>query len=142
MSDSRSYGDGDASLQAMGGEPGVAALVERFYDLMDSLPEARPIRQMHKGGLELSREKLTAFLTAWLGGPKRYSARWGKIRIPAFHAAFPIGEAERDQWLSCMDRAVDEQDVAEAFRAYFKETIRVPANRIVAACAQRAAERG
>ncbi|MEM6990503.1 MAG: group II truncated hemoglobin [Myxococcota bacterium] len=134
------YGDGDASLCAMGGEPGVAKLVERFYDLMETLPEVTTIREMHPADLGLSREKLTAFLTAWLGGPKRYSERWGTIRIPRAHARFPIGPDERDQWLLCMDRAIDEMDVASAFANYFKGAIRVPANRIVTACQRRAAE--
>ena len=31
----------------IGGEQGVRKLVDRFYDLMDSLPEAREIRVLH-----------------------------------------------------------------------------------------------
>ncbi len=125
----------------MGGEPGVAALVHRFYDLMESREEARPIREMHPEDLALSREKLIVFLTGWLGGPKRYAQRWGKIRIPVAHARLPIGPAERDQWLGCMDAAVDEMPISEEFREYFKIQIRVPANRIVAVCQARAGER-
>lgn len=137
MAATGSFGSGDASLQAMGGEPGVARLVDAFYDLMETLPEARPIRAMHPPRLGLARDKLTAFLTAWLGGPRRYAERWGPIRIPAAHARFDIGPAERDQWLLCMDRAIEAQDVTPEFRAYFKAAIRVPANRIVQACAAR-----
>lgn len=127
------FGEGDASLQAMGGEAGVAALVDRFYDLMDTLPEAAPIRAMHASDLSLAKEKLTVFLVGWLGGPKRYAARWGQIRIPAAHARLPIGAAERDQWLLCMDGALAQMDVTPAFAAYFRAQIRVPADRIVAA---------
>ncbi len=122
------FGDGDASLRAMGGEPGVAALVEAFYDNMEQLPQAQTIRDMHPD-LALARDKLTAFLVGWLGGPKRYAERWGRIRIPAFHAYLRIDEAERDQWLLCMDRAIEAMPVTEAFREYFKVQIRVPANR-------------
>lgn len=118
----------------MGGEAGVAALVHRFYDQMESRAEARPIREMHPKDLALSREKLIVFLVGWLGGPKRFSQRWGPIRIPVAHARLPIGPAERDQWLLCMDGAVDEMPISSEFRTYFKTQIRVPANRIVAAC--------
>lgn len=121
----------------MGGESGVAKLVHRFYDLMESRPEARPIREMHPKDLALSREKLIVFLTGWLGGPKCYAQRWGQIRIPIAHARLAIGAAERDQWLGCMDGAVDEMPISEEFRAYFKTQIRVPADRIVAVCQSR-----
>ncbi len=106
----------------------MAALVEAFYDNMETLPQAQPIRDMHPD-LARARVKLTAFLVGWLGGPKRYTEQWGRIRIPAFHAYLKIDEAERDQWLLCMDRAMDAMPVSDAFRQYFKEQIRVPANR-------------
>ena len=51
----RAFGDGDASLQAMGGEAGVGRLVDTFFDNMERLPEARTIRDMHPD-LELARE--------------------------------------------------------------------------------------
>ena len=117
--DERPYGEGDASLQAMGGEEGVAALVNAFYDEMERRPEAKRIRDMHPD-LALAREKLTVFLVGWLGGPRRYAQRWGQIRIPPAHAHLPIGEAERDAWLLCMDTAIDGMPVRPDFRAYFK----------------------
>ena len=132
------FGDGDASLQAMGGEAGVAALVEAFYDNMETLPEARTIKEMHPD-LALAREKLTVFLVGWLGGPKRYKERWGPIRIPPAHAHLTIDEAERDQWLLCMDKAIDAMPVTPEFRTYFKEQIRVPANRAMRASKARRA---
>ena len=33
--------------ERLGGGAGVRALVDRFYDLMDSLPEAYGIRKLH-----------------------------------------------------------------------------------------------
>ncbi len=131
------FGEGDASLVAMGGEAGVAALVDAFYDNMETLPEARTVKEMHPD-LALAREKLKVFLVGWLGGPKRYAQRWGKIRIPHAHAHLPIGPAEHDQWLLCMDRAIDGMPVSVAFRSYFKEQIRVPASRVLAAAQAKA----
>ncbi|MDH5670871.1 MAG: group II truncated hemoglobin [Myxococcales bacterium] len=136
--DDRRYGDGDASYQAMGGDAGVRQLVDRFYDLMESLPEARTIRDMHGPDLGLSRDKLHIFLCGWLGGPRRYAERWGPIAIPPAHAHLPIGPAERDQWLLCMDRALAEMPVAEDFKAYFREQIRVPAERVTQVCTRMA----
>jgi hemoglobin len=44
--------------QQIGGEAAVRALVKRFYELMDSLPEARDVRRMHPEDLSGSEEKL------------------------------------------------------------------------------------
>ena len=116
---------------AMGGEAGLRVLVDRFYDAMETLPEASTIRGMHSGDLSLSRDKLAAFLTGWLGGPKRYSERWGPIRIPPAHAHLSIGTAERDAWLQCMQQAIDSMPITDGFRAYFMREIAVPANRVM-----------
>src|SRR5262249_42046600 len=55
--------------ESIGGERTVRALVDRFYDLMDTLPEAAGIRALHPETLDHSREKLFMFLTGWMGGP-------------------------------------------------------------------------
>ena len=61
--------------QAAGGLEGLTKLVDEFYAIMDTLPEARTIRNMHPQGLAESRKKLTYFLSGWLGGPDRKSTR-------------------------------------------------------------------
>ncbi|MDD9940489.1 MAG: group II truncated hemoglobin [Myxococcales bacterium] len=127
------YGYEDTSFRAMGGEAGIRTLVDHFYDLMDTLPEAARIRAMHKQDLSEARDKLAAFLCGWLGGPKRYSERWGPIRIPKAHAHLGIVEQDADAWMLCMTQAAAKVDITDDFRAYFLREIRVPANRIVQA---------
>jgi hemoglobin len=132
------YGTGDASYQAAGGKEGLARLVDAFYDVMDTAPLARTIRAMHTADLSLSREKLKVFLSAWLGGPNEYRARFGPISIPGVHAHLEIAEPERDAWLHCMQRAVDDQPWAPDFKAYFMRAIAVPAERVRIASQMRA----
>jgi len=124
------YGEGDASYQAAGGEVGIRRLVDRFYDLMDSRPDASTIRRMHPRDLEGSRDKLARFLCGWLGGPARYSEKYGPIKLPRAHARFPIGAAERDAWLACMSEALVDQPMDEAFKSYLIRELNVPAERI------------
>ena len=93
---------------SIGGEQKVRALVDRFYDLMDTLPEAAGIRALHPETLDESRNKLFWFLSGWMGGPQLYIERFGHPRLRARHLPFPIGESERDQWLLCMNKALDE----------------------------------
>lgn len=141
MTDAAPYGVGDASYRAAGEREGIARVVDRFYDLMDTLPVARTIRAMHPPDLAIAREKLKVFLCAWLGGPNEYRARFGPISIPGVHAPFDIDEPERDAWLACMAQAVEEQPWDEEFKRYFLRAIAVPAERIrVASVMRRAGE--
>ena len=92
----------------LGGEPGVRALVDRFYDLMDLEPGFAGLRRLHPSTLDGSRDKLHWFLCGWLGGPALYQQRFGPPRLRARHLPYPIGIAERDQWLACMKQAMAE----------------------------------
>ena len=48
------------------------------------------------------------FLSGWSGGPALYIREiWSSAFTPA-HMPFSIGERERDQWLWCMNKALDE----------------------------------
>lgn len=109
----------------LGGEAGVRALVDRFYDLMDSAPEARVIRALHAASLKQSREKLFMFLSGWSGGPQLYIEKFGHPRLRMRHLPFAIGKRERDQWLWCMNRALDEggfhPSVTEHLKQRFSE---------------------
>lgn len=97
----------DSPYVRLGGEAGVRRLVERFYEFMDTLPEAGTIRAMHAADLSPMVDKLAVFLTGWMGGPERYSERFGRVIIPAAHQPFSIGSEERDQWLRCMRCALE-----------------------------------
>jgi hemoglobin len=135
------YGDGDATFRACGGEAGIRRLVEAFYAEMDSLPEARRIRKLHPPDLGVSIDKLARFLCGWTGGPKRYSEKYGPIRIPMAHQHLPIGEAERDAWMRCMERALEAQpDYPDDLKRYLMEQLFVPAERVRVVCERRAAE--
>jgi len=92
----------------MGGEPMVRTIVTRFYELMDTLPEVSGIRTMHPTDLSSSEDKLFSFLSGWLGGPQLYAEKYGQPRLRASHMPFPIGSAERDQWMLCMRTAMEE----------------------------------
>jgi hemoglobin len=133
--DTRTYGTGDASFQAAGGEPGIRHLVDAFFDRMGSDSRFAGIYEMHPPDKSVSRDKLARFLCGWLGGPKRYQEKYGPISIPSAHQHLPITAAERDQWLTCMTEAVAEQSFQPEFKRYLMEQLAVPAEAIRRRCA-------
>ena len=128
------YGIGDATYQAAGGLEGITRLVDSFYNYMDSLPEARRVREMHVEDLNPSRQKLTYFLSGWMGGPKLYGEHFGSISIPVAHSHLPIGMEDKDAWLLCMERALADQDYEPAFQKYVLEKLSIPAESIRLMC--------
>jgi len=131
------YGDGDATFRACGGVEGIKRLVEAFYLRMDTLPEAKRIRNLHPPDLTVSIDKLARFLSGWTGGPKLFSEKYGPIKIPMAHQHLPVGEAERDAWLLCMERALEDEDFPEDLKQYLLEQLFVPAERIREVVAER-----
>ena len=117
---------GKSLYELMGGEVGLRSLVNRFYDLLDSSPEAAQLRSLHPKSLKQSREKFFMFLTGWSGGPQLYVEKYGHPRLRMRHLLFSIGFIERDQWLWCMNKALDESQfdphVVEYLKARFAET--------------------
>ena len=102
--------------EALGGAPAVRRLVERFYQLMDELPEAYTVRRMHPESLAGSADSLFDFLCGWLGGPPLYSQKKGHPRLRMRHRAYAIGTVERDEWMLCMTQALTEQVADAALR--------------------------
>lgn len=112
-------------FERIGGEATVRELVERFYHHMDTLPEAGTIRAMHGADLGPIKDVLYKFLVGWLGGPQLYVAEHGHPRLRRKHLPFAISDAERDAWMACMLRALDDVVADEALRidlagAFFK----------------------
>jgi len=124
------YGEGDATYKGVGGADGLLTLVNEFYDVMESLDQAAHIRSMHPDDLEISRDKLYCFLSAWMGGPRLFAEKYGPIAIPRAHAHLVVNEAERDAWLLCMDKALDNLDYPQDFKDYLMTQLYVPAERI------------
>ena len=109
--------------ELLGGDAGIRSIVDRFYDLMDAAPEAKHVRGLHARSLKSSRDKLHLFLTGWTGGPPLYVEKHGHPRLRMRHFPFAIGERERDEWLWCMDRALDEHEMPAALRAQLRQRL-------------------
>lgn len=118
--------DSDVTIsifERIGGRATINLLVDRFYDRMDTLPEAKIIRAMHADDLGPIRDVLKRYLIQWTGGPKLYSVERGHPRLRQRHIGFGIGDAERDAWLTCMRGALAETATDAAARQDLDKTL-------------------
>ena len=109
----------------IGGADKIRELVKRFYQLMDELPESYGIRRMHAENLQGSEDKLFKFLNGWMGGPDLFVQEYGHPMLRRRHLPFQIDISARDQWLMCMNLALndvveDAQLRAELYQAFAK----------------------
>ena len=98
--------------QILGAE-GIRELTSVFYDLMDSMPEAAGLRAMHAADLSGMKIKLAEYLTGWMGGPPLYADKYGTVCMTTPHEHYHIGPKERDQWLACMDEALEKTGASD-----------------------------
>lgn len=102
-------GNNDTLYERIGGQAAVTELANKFYDVMQKDEYARKLLDMHPVDLTRSRMRLAHFLCEWLGGPKLFGERyvnpgWLKLR----HRHLNIGIEDRDQWLHCMIKAMQQ----------------------------------
>jgi hemoglobin len=108
--------------ELLDGETGVRALVDRFYDLMDLEPAFAGIRKMHPTTLDGSRDKLFWFLSGWTGGPNLFVERFGHPRLRARHLPYAIATDERDQWLRCMEMAMNDVGIVPSLQEHLQKS--------------------
>lgn len=114
--------DENTLYEQLGGQETIEKLVERFYHYMDTLPEVKDIRDQHAPDLTDAKNKLVMFLTGWSGGPQLYIEKFGHPRLRARHLPFKIGEKERDQWLYCMFKALEDIVKSEQLKSDLKKS--------------------
>jgi hemoglobin len=102
--------------ERIGGDAAIRKLVDRFYELMDELPETYAARKIHPADLTESGNKLFDFLSGWLGGPQRFIEKHGHPMLRRRHLPYAIGPEERDQWLLSMKMALEETVADVALR--------------------------
>lgn len=116
----------DPMIDRIGGEPQVHVLVNRFYDLIETLPQGAAIMAMHQRGHGLNhvRPAQFEFLCGFFGGRRYYAERHGHMNLREIHAHVEIRRQDAEDWLAVMDRALVETGVADRERAEIMATFR------------------
>ena len=99
-------------LDKIGGETALRELVEHFYDLVESMPEGRQIVSLHlkNHGLAHTRIEQFDFLSGFMGGRQYYMEKHRHMNVRDIHAHVPIRHEDAENWLTIMDRALDDLD--------------------------------
>jgi hemoglobin len=95
-------------LDQMGGENALRDLVETFYDLVESLPEAEQLRILHMDGHGFAHTRVEQFdfLSGFLGGRQYYMEKHRHMNVKEIHAHVPIRAQDAETWLDVMDTAL------------------------------------
>ncbi len=111
-------------FEKIGGEQGLKRLVDEFYRVMDTAPEAKRCRDLHRESLAEANHKLYMFLSGWLGGPNLYIEKYGHPRMRKRHFPFVITTIERDEWLWCMKKSLERHPARDKFKTELYESFK------------------
>lgn len=95
-------------LQQIGGEDELRQLVQTFYDLVETLPEAHALHRLHFRGFGMAhvREEQFNFLSGFMGSRQLYLEKHGHMNLREMHAHVPIRESDAEIWLQVFDQAL------------------------------------
>lgn len=96
------------TIYDMLGEDNLRLMVNNFYDLVQQNDIISPLFQ---GDFESIRKKQFMFLSQFFGGPGLYSAEFGHPKMRMRHLPHKITVEAKDEWLKCMQKAVDSLDI-------------------------------
>jgi hemoglobin len=112
------------------GDLNLKNLVNEFYSRVQENTVLSPLFQ---GDFETIKEKQYFFLTQFLGGPLRYTEKFGHPRMRMRHLPHAIDEKAMEQWLACMKASIEtlplERGIKDALYACFPPVARHMVNR-------------
>lgn len=115
----------------IGGEAGVYALANGFYDNMLLLPEAQELLAIHPQPMDSIRQRFFEYLSGWLGGPALFEQKYGHPRLRARHLPFEVTPSLAHQWMLCMTKALEEHVDDMQLRGQLHEALSGLANHMI-----------
>ena len=112
----------------MGGLSATRALVDEFYDVMESDERVVELLQMHPKKLFRTRINLYRYLTHWFGGPELFGKQYMNPNwLELKHRRLNFNENEKNQWIYCMNTAMNNLEysvqIKQEVMTVFKDTI-------------------
>jgi hemoglobin len=123
-----------SALEDIGGETRLRDLVKTFYDLIETLPEGANLRRLHGRGHGIAHARVEQFnfLAGFMGGRRYYMEKHGHMDVKLMHAHVPIRQEDADNWMVCMNKALDDEghsgEHIEKLRAVFTRVATILVN--------------
>ena len=116
----------ESVLDQLGGERTLKQLIEHFYDLVESLPEAHILRDLHMEGhgFAHTREEQFDFMSGFLGGRQYYLEKHRHMNVREIHAHIPIRTEDAETWLNTWDKALDDMNIDGPYVDRMRKTVR------------------
>ena len=113
-------------LEHIGGDAVLRKLVNDFYDQVEVLPQGEKLRLLHARGHGLmhAREEQFNFMSGFMGGRRHYMEKHGHMNLKQIHEHLPITTKDAEDWLFCMDRALEMNALEGAEVAKLRQTLR------------------
>lgn len=110
----------------LGGHETMQAIVNRFYDLMETDPAYAELRAMHAPDLAKMRKSLAMFLAGWSGGPRDWFDQNPGRCMMSVHKPYVITKQVAEQWAEAMKRAIadvapEDAELAKAMGGVLEE---------------------
>jgi len=102
-----------ATIYSKLGDEKLQQLLDYFYDTLFETEIAHLFDQTEK---EVIKDKQFCFLTQFLGGPQRYSEKYGAPKMRQRHQPHKIDENAKNIWLGCMKEAIATLDIDDEFK--------------------------
>lgn len=115
------FGDSEIPYDLLGGDAVFEPLLRDFYFVR--LP-ASAIAHLFPPDTEETLRKQLFFQRMYWGGPDDYTPLRGHPRMRARHLPFPIGRAEAEAWMGCMEEAVAASAMPPDLRPVFLARLR------------------
>ncbi len=109
-------------FEAIGGEEGMQKLMYRFYDIIYE-SDIHNFFPQDREEFDKVKVKNSKFFIQVCGGPKVYEDESGGMDLDEYmirvHDDFTIDENARIEWLGCMRKALEEQEIDEEIKEDF-----------------------
>ena len=96
------------------GDERLQELINRFYARVFESPVIGTL--FNRTDAETIKDKQYCFLTQLLGGPQRYSEKYGQPKMRMRHFPHAITQEAKDEWLSLMEKSINELEMSKELK--------------------------